>query len=85
VTIASKIATAIEIGTSTLSPRARLEVPTTVTKRISSVAYAVEEIASDENTARAMTLGMRWCSCSDVASGRPTKMRFSVSNTNSVP
>ena len=70
---------------SAFSPSARLDAPTTVTKRISSVAYAVDEMASEENTANAMTFGIRWCSCSDVASGRPTKIRFSVSNTRSVP
>ena len=37
------------------------------TNRISSVAYAVDEIASDENTASAMVFGRRWCSCSVVA------------------
>jgi hypothetical protein len=47
-----------------------------VTKRISSVAYAVEEMGSDEKVERAMTLGRRWCSCSAVASGRPTRSRF---------
>ena len=65
---------------STSRPSARLEAPTAVTKRISSVAYAVEEIASDEKTARPIVFGMRWCSCSEDASGRPTKIRFSVSN-----
>ena len=52
-----------------------------MTNRISSVAYAVDEIASDEKTASATVFVMRWCSCSDVASGRPTSSRFSVSNT----
>ena len=56
-----------------------------MTNRISSVAYAVDEIASDEKTASAIVLVMRWCSCSDVASGRPTKTRFSVSNTSLRP
>ena len=56
-TIASRTATAIEIGTSVLSPSARLDAPTAVTNRISSVAYAVDEIASDEKTASAIGLG----------------------------
>ena len=56
-TIASSSATAIAIGTSTSSPSARLDAPTAVTNRISSVAYAVDEIASDENTASAITFG----------------------------
>src|SRR3954467_10105380 len=77
----SRSATAIAIGTSLESPSARLDVPSAVTKRISSVAYAVEEMASDENTASAMTLGMRWCSCSAVASGRPTTRRLNIVST----
>src|ERR1700675_2994222 len=62
----------------TLSPSARLEGPTAVTNRISSVAYAVEEMASDEKTASAIVLGIRWCSCSAVASGRPTRTRLTT-------
>src|SRR6202795_3582962 len=75
------MSTAMAIGTSFDSPSARLEPPTAITKRICSVAYAVDEIASDENTASATTFEIRWCSCSDVASGRPTSSRFSVLNT----
>src|SRR3954465_1559897 len=71
----------IAIGTSFESPSARLEGATAITKRISSVAYAVDEIASEEKTASATTFEMRWCSCSELASGRPTNSRFSVSNT----
>ena len=63
-TIASRTATAIEIGMSVSSPSARLDAPSAVTKRISSVAYAVDEIASDEKTASAIVLVIRWCSCS---------------------
>ena len=66
-TIASRIATAIEIGTSFESPSARLDGTTAMTNRISCVAYAVDEIASDEKTASAIVLLMRWCSCSEVA------------------
>ena len=40
-------------------PRTRLDAPRAVTKRISSVAYAVEEMASEENTASAVTFGIR--------------------------
>src|SRR3954452_18945262 len=72
-TIVSRIATAIPIGMRVFSPSARLDPPTATTKRISSVAYAVDEIASEENTASAMVFGMRWCSISVVASGRPTR------------
>ena len=49
--------------------------------RICWVAYAVDEIASEEKTASAIVFEIRWCSCSEVASGRPTSSRFSVSNT----
>ena len=51
-----------------------------MTNRISSVAYAVEEIASEENTASAMTFGIRWCSCSVVGIGRPTSNRLIALN-----
>ena len=51
------------------------------TNRISCVAYAVDEIASDEKTASAIVLLMRWCSCSEVASGRPTSTRLKLSST----
>src|SRR5687767_15748199 len=57
-------------------PSARLELPTAVTKRISSVAYAVDEIGSDEKVDSAVTFGSRWCSCSLVARGRPRRRRF---------
>src|SRR5438309_2649862 len=80
-TITSRMATITAIGTSFDNPSARLDGATAMTKRISSVAYAVDEIASDEKTASATSLEIRWCSCSDVASGRPTSTRFSVLNT----
>ena len=84
-TIASRIATAIAIGTSFESPSARLEPPTATTKRISSVAYAVDEIASDEKTASAIVFGIRWCSCSVVASGRPTRTRLTNATSSDPP
>jgi hypothetical protein len=77
-TIARRIATATAIGTSVSSPSTKLEAPTAVTKRISSVAYAVDEMASDEKTASPMVFEMRWCSCSTVASGRPTSSRLRI-------
>src|SRR3954451_9927354 len=83
-TIVSRMATATPIGMSLLRPSARLEPPTATTKRISSVAYAVDEMASEENTASAMVFGMRWCSISVVASGRPTSTRL-TNATSSVP
>jgi hypothetical protein len=78
ITIASSAATTKAIGTSRLSPIARLEPPTATTNRISSVAYAVDDSASDENTARAIVLGRRCSSICMVANGRPTTMRFST-------
>ena len=48
----------------------------TRTWRISSVAYAVDEMASDAKTARATTFGSRVCASSADASGRPTTSRF---------
>ena len=39
--------------------------------RISCVAYAVEESASEEKTARPTALPMAWCGASAVESGRP--------------
>src|SRR3954465_922007 len=80
-TSARRIATMIAIGTSFDSPSARLDGATAMTKRISSVAYAVDEMASEEKTASATIFEIRWCSCSELASGRPTNSRFSVSNT----
>jgi hypothetical protein len=52
-----------------------------MTKRISSVAYAVDEIASEEKTGNAIVLERRWCSCSVVARGRPTNSRLRESST----
>ncbi len=61
---------------------ARLEGAAAMTKRISSVAYAVEEMASDENVARAMILGRRWWSCSEFAMGRPMRTRLAKVSTS---
>src|SRR4051794_6385994 len=47
------------------------------TSIISSVAYAFEDKASEENTGSASDFGRSWCSCLFVASARPTKIRFS--------
>ena len=69
-------ATTIAIGTSLLSPSARLDAPTAMTKRISSVAYAVDDSASEENTASAIVLESRCSSIWVEASGRPTNNRF---------
>ncbi len=43
---------------------------------ISSVAYAVEEMASEEKTGRAYFLGSRSCISWSVASGRPRRPLF---------
>ena len=77
-TNSSNTATAIAIGTSMSRPSTRLEAPTAVTKRISSTAYAVEEIASELNTASPIVFGMRWCSISVDGSGRPTRTRLRI-------
>ena len=42
----------------------------------SSVAYAVEEIASDAKIGSATRLRSRWCPSSDVAIGRPIRIRL---------
>ena len=46
------------------------------TWRISSVAYATEESASDENTGSARIFGSRVCSSPELATERPTRMRL---------
>jgi hypothetical protein len=46
------------------------------TARISSVAYATEESASEENTGSARILGRSVCSRSRLGIGRPTSRRF---------
>src|SRR5712691_11899196 len=46
------------------------------TRRISSVAYAVEESASDEKTAKAVFLVSRSCVKRSVLIGLPTSKRF---------
>ena len=38
-------------------------------------------MASDEKVARAIVLSSRWCSCSALASGRPTSSRFRAEYT----
>ena len=72
--------TLVPIGTRVSRPSSRLEPPSATTKRISSVAYAVDEMASEEKTASAIVFGIRWCSISVVARGRPTKMRLTNAN-----
>src|SRR5687768_4876629 len=50
----------------------------TRTWRISSVAYAVDEMASDAKIARAKTLSRRRSDSSAEASGRPTTSRLRI-------
>ena len=57
-TIASRITTTIAIGTS-LDERDRQPAAGMRTSRISSVAYAVDEMASDAKTGSATVLGSR--------------------------
>ncbi len=48
----------------------------TRTSRISSVAYAVDEMGSEEKTARATRLETRWWTSCEVFSGAPRRMRL---------
>ena len=52
-----------------------------MTKRISSVAYAVDEMASDEKTASAIGLRDPLVLLLGVASGRPTRTRLTTDTT----
>ena len=65
----------IEMGISWLSaidsPAAGIR-----TMRISWLAYAVDEIASEANTASAVGIPSRWCCSSSLANGEPTSVRF---------
>jgi hypothetical protein len=69
----SSPAMATEIGRA--SPVAAAPANTS-TSRISSVAYAVEEIGSEENTASATRLEMRSCSSWLVRSAGPSSTRL---------
>ena len=59
--------------------------PRTRTRRISSVAYAEDEIASELKIARAFFFVSRSPSSSTEASGRPRKNRRTAANTRSAP
>ncbi len=48
------------------------------TRRISSVAYADDEMQSDENTASAVGMPRRWWSSSLLLSGSPSSLRLSL-------
>ena len=66
---ATPMATGIERESAAVPARASM-------MRISSVAYAVEEMASEENTGKAIFLGSRWACSSAVATGRPMSSRL---------
>ncbi len=66
---------AIEIGMASATVPA---LATRRTRRISSVAYATEDSASDENTGSARILGSSVCSSRSLATARPTRTRFST-------
>ena len=59
------------IGTSLLKAATPMPAWATSTSRISSVAYAVDEMASEAKIGSATRLRSRWCPSSDVAIGRP--------------
>src|SRR4051794_9937644 len=66
-----------EIGSSTLRLCSTVATGNS-TSITSSPAYAVDEIASLANTARAMTFTSRWCPSSEVAIGLPTRTRLKM-------
>ena len=74
-TMISSAAMAIEIGMASATVPA---LATRRTRRISSVAYATEDSASDENTGSARILGSSVCSSRSLATARPTRTRFST-------
>ena len=47
-------------------------------RKISSGAYATDDIASDANTGSAIRLDSRLCASRSLRWGRPTRMRFSA-------
>ena len=81
-TITIKAHTTNAIGT--IGRNAAIPTPAcmTTTTRISSVAYAVEEIASDAKTGRAMSLRSLWWPSSADEMGLPTKTRFIDATAN---
>src|SRR2546430_16567728 len=72
--MASTSTTVNVIGTT--SVKARMPTAGTRMRRISSVAYATEDMLSEENTARAVGLPSRSCSSRAVASGLPRNSRL---------
>lgn len=66
----------IAIGTNGRNAAAPALAPIKVTTRISSVAYAVDEIASDANTGNAIFFERRWCASSSLEMGLPMRNFF---------
>src|SRR5262245_16983043 len=75
ITITISVEIAIAIGNARYLAVA-LAVSRTI--RISSVAYATEDSASDENTGSARIFGRRVCSSRALSTARPTRMRFAT-------
>src|SRR5690349_21176499 len=75
VTIASKMTMAIEMGTTI--PKAMVPAAARITS-ISCVAYAVDERASDANTASPTPFPMVWWDASAVDKGRPMNQERKV-------
>jgi hypothetical protein len=75
----SSTAIATETGITYVNEAPEVAVAATAsTSRISSVAYAVEESASEEKTARAVFFVRRSCDASSVLSALPTNSRFTA-------
>jgi hypothetical protein len=71
--MANRTTTMIAIGTNGRNAAAPAPAPIKVTTRISSVAYAVDEIASDANTGNAIFFERRWWASSSLEMGLPMR------------
>src|SRR3954468_361318 len=67
---------ALETGTTYVN--ANTPIAGSSTRRISSVAYATDDMLSELKTASAVGLPSRSCSSRDVASGRPRRTRLTA-------
>ena len=72
----SRTATTMAIGTSLSKAATPTPAWSVSTRTISSVAYAVDEMASDAKIGSATRLRSRWWPSSDVAIGRPMRIRL---------
>ena len=77
----SNTQTTMAIGTSGLNAEPPIKACESNTTRISSVAYAVDDNASDAKTGNAISLRSRWCCASVLEIGRPTRIRFNLGTT----